>query len=184
MTPASPSRPGRARRASSNQGLCDSSPAHCAASVPETRRNSQRDSVFIVRPLPADAMDEVLSARGLVKPVRLASLDERCSGRALCRGTVAIRKIAVVIFAAFLGLIMPVAYASPVDPTWLPGFWDNGDFDDVILFLTSDLHLLNAVDRAPLGHSQVVVLPVIDPPVVVLAHHFNAAGPPRAPPTR
>ena len=30
----------------------------------------------------------------------------------------------------------PLAHASPTDPTWIPGFYDNNDYDDVILFIT------------------------------------------------
>ena len=30
-----------------------------------------------------------------------------------------------------------LAYASPPDPDWISGFWDNGDYDDIILLLTS-----------------------------------------------
>jgi hypothetical protein len=30
-----------------------------------------------------------------------------------------------------------VAYASPPDPTWVAGLWDNGDHDDVVMLVTS-----------------------------------------------
>src|SRR5437899_11316340 len=35
--------------------------------------------------------------------------------------------------------LMPAAYASPPDPTWIAGLYDNADFDDVVLFITSGL---------------------------------------------
>src|SRR5206468_11612910 len=33
----------------------------------------------------------------------------------------------------------PLAYASPPDPGWIAGFWDNGDYDDVVLLATSSV---------------------------------------------
>jgi hypothetical protein len=47
-----------------------------------------------------------------------------------CRGSVA---------ALLLGVLLtlpPCAHASPTDPTWIPGFYDDNDYDDVILFIT------------------------------------------------
>jgi hypothetical protein len=29
-------------------------------------------------------------------------------------------------------LVVPLAAASPPDPTWIAGFWDDDDFDDVV----------------------------------------------------
>jgi len=40
-----------------------------------------------------------------------------------------------------LGLVLPtlvaLAHASPPDETWLPGIYDDADFDDVITLITS-----------------------------------------------
>jgi hypothetical protein len=34
-------------------------------------------------------------------------------------------------------LVLPIlAHASPTDPTWIPGFYDDNDYDDVILFIS------------------------------------------------
>jgi hypothetical protein len=30
-----------------------------------------------------------------------------------------------------------LAYASPPDPTWIGGFWDDDDYDDVIIHITA-----------------------------------------------
>ena len=73
------------------------------------------------------------------------------------------------------------AYASPPDPTWIGGFWDNDDYDDAIVYLTS----FGAAETAPIGALQPhgtpvwIVLPDderVDPSVPVLPH------PPRGPP--
>ena len=46
-----------------------------------------------------------------------------------------------VTLIPLLGLILPtlatLAHASPPDETWLPGIYDDADFDDVITLITS-----------------------------------------------
>ena len=47
-----------------------------------------------------------------------------------------------------------VAYASPPDPTWVAGLWDNGDHDDVVMLVTSmaaaaDANLVPDVVQVP-----------------------------------
>ena len=62
------------------------------------------------------------------------------------------------------------------------GVWDNADFDDVILFLTSSLHLIHVDDQplleapAPIGH------PVVDRLVAYLARRPLSPSIPRGPP--
>jgi hypothetical protein len=48
----------------------------------------------------------------------------------------------MVRFLAFLlvfvtAMALPMAHATPVDETWIPGLYDNGDSDGAILALTS-----------------------------------------------
>src|SRR5438445_12711517 len=49
------------------------------------------------------------------------------------------RSYAVGIFflAALVVSVIGLAYASPPDPTWIPGIYDRGDFDDAVLALLS-----------------------------------------------
>src|SRR2546427_2267748 len=35
--------------------------------------------------------------------------------------------------------LAPAAHASPPDQSWIPGLYDNADFDDVVLLITSNL---------------------------------------------
>src|SRR2546427_5049232 len=42
----------------------------------------------------------------------------------------------VVGLIGLLLVLSPMAFASPPDPSWLDGLWDDADFDDVILHLT------------------------------------------------
>lgn len=44
--------------------------------------------------------------------------------------------IALLVVGVALALTS-LAYASPPDPTWVGGFWDDGDFDDVVLAIVS-----------------------------------------------
>jgi hypothetical protein len=47
-----------------------------------------------------------------------------------CRWTTGVLVVALVA-------LCPVAYASPVDPTWIAGFWDDGDHDNVVVLVIS-----------------------------------------------
>ena len=53
------------------------------------------------------------------------------------------------LLAALLVVLAPMAWASPIDPTWVKGMYDDADFDDVIAYLTS-------------GMTGVLDLPVVD----------------------
>ena len=47
------------------------------------------------------------------------------------------RVFGVVVLLALLTGLIPLAYASPPDQTWLRGFYDDADYDDVVIALTS-----------------------------------------------
>ena len=47
------------------------------------------------------------------------------------------RRTALAILLFILGALTPLAYASPPDQTWVPGFYDTADFDDVVQQVTS-----------------------------------------------
>jgi hypothetical protein len=91
-------------------------------------------------------------------------------------------KLAAVILVVVLAVLMPLAHGSPIDPS-LPGFWDNGDGDDAVLFLTSDLHFFDGVDQPLLGASETVSEGVLAHPVGTVIYHVFEPGTPRAPPT-
>ena len=52
--------------------------------------------------------------------------------------------VTVMLLVGVMGLLAPLADASPIDPTWVPGLWDNGDYDDVISVVTSTLGVVHA----------------------------------------
>jgi len=49
----------------------------------------------------------------------------------------AMRPIVAMVLITIALLLTALAYASPPDPTWVGGFWDDGDFDDVVIVVTS-----------------------------------------------
>jgi len=81
-------------------------------------------------------------------------------------------------------LLTPMAYASPPDPSWIHGMYDGGDFDDVVVLVTSgavvvELTLLAEASTTP---------PPVSWPVQDTDGPVSVASPgvlhSRAPPTR
>ena len=62
-----------------------------------------------------------------------------------------LRAVALVLLGLLLWLT-PAAYADPPDPTWIGGYWDDDDFDTVVVFLTSAfaIHVPTAIDAEPM----------------------------------
>jgi hypothetical protein len=87
---------------------------------------------------------------------------------ARCRALVHRRLTVWILLALVVGLA-PLAYSSPIDPSFPGGFYDNGDFDDVIIHLTSGV---SVVEAAPL---------YIVSPVENVAGTVNQVDPWRAP---
>jgi hypothetical protein len=46
-------------------------------------------------------------------------------------------RVLVVILACLLIGVTPLAYSDPPDPLWLAGFWDDDDFDNVVIAVTA-----------------------------------------------
>ncbi len=45
------------------------------------------------------------------------------------------RALVALLLVLVVAGLTPLAKASPPDPTWVAGFWDNGDYDDVVLLI-------------------------------------------------
>jgi hypothetical protein len=87
----------------------------------------------------------------------------------------------VLSIVALLVGLPPTAFADPPDPTWIGGYWDDDDFDNVVNAITSAVAF-----KAPARPSVELPIPV---PVayVVPAKRYDRrvplqAAPPRAPP--
>src|SRR2546427_3433014 len=48
------------------------------------------------------------------------------------------RRLTLLVVGA-IALLAPLAHASPPDPVWIAGFWDNADYDDRSEEHTSEL---------------------------------------------
>ena len=88
--------------------------------------------------------------------------------------------VALLLVLAVAGLT-PLAKASPPDPTWVAGFWDNGDYDDIVLLICATVADLPAPPAPPRATGE--ILARLEPAVPAkpsLAVH--ASAPSRAPP--
>jgi len=64
------------------------------------------------------------------------------------------RGLRPAVFVALLLALMvagltPLAQLHPIDPTWFAGFWDDGDFDDVVLIICGIAAELPALPAPP-----------------------------------
>jgi len=62
----------------------------------------------------------------------------------------------VVLIGAMVAL-PPAALASPPDQTWIPGFYDDADYDDVVLAITACVAALELQPRPDSQGGQSVV---------------------------
>jgi hypothetical protein len=61
------------------------------------------------------------------------------------------RSAAVVVLVGLMLALTPIAHACPTDPTWIGGFYDDNDYDDVVLFITGGLTAVDARVVDPVG---------------------------------
>ena len=66
---------------------------------------------------------------------------------------VVLRRLLSLSLVAAVVVLAPAAHASPPDQTWIAGLYDNADFDDVVLLITSNL---GAVDLGVVSSSRLV----------------------------
>jgi len=69
---------------------------------------------------------------------------------------VTLRRILALALLLAVFTVVPLAYASPPDQTWIGGWYDNGDYDDVVIAVTATVAL---VDAAP--HVEVRPVPLV-----------------------
>jgi hypothetical protein len=71
--------------------------------------------------------------------------------------------LALLIVLAVASLT-PLAQASPADPTWVAGFWDDGDYDDVVLLVCATAAAVQSAPPAPDSRRVLVgTVPTADP---------------------
>ena len=92
------------------------------------------------------------------------------------------RTVVALFVVALLVVLTPLARLSPPDPTWFGGFWDNGDYDDVVLLICGAAADLPASPEPPRATSEVV--DTVDPgdpakPALAALRSAFSRGPPR-----
>ncbi len=92
-----------------------------------------------------------------------------------------LQRYCVVLLVAALLALVPAAYADPPDPTWIGGYWDDDDFDNVVIFIVSAcaVEVPSLTDLGPLWTPLIGIEP-LPPRFVQVSPH--AAASPRAPP--
>ena len=90
------------------------------------------------------------------------------------------RFIGLLLVAALVALT-PVAHATPPDPTYISGLWDDADYDDIVNLATSASSIIGAQARYELVlvHLDSAVPPAVD----VLIASCPLCLTSRAPPT-
>jgi len=87
-----------------------------------------------------------------------------------------------LLVGVLVGGLSALAAASPPDPWWDRGVYDDADFDDVVCLILASTGLVDGATPAEGGHEVVLVGVEVPPdalPVAVLSLSFSA---PRAPP--
>jgi len=88
--------------------------------------------------------------------------------------------LALLLVVVIVGLA-PATYADPSDPTWVGGYWDDDDFDDVVFLLEGAVAVVPALtpDLAP-PVEVVAVVECLEPLAISMTVDETAS--PRAPP--
>jgi hypothetical protein len=68
--------------------------------------------------------------------------------------------LALALLSSLL-LLAPLAYASPPDPSWISGFYDDADFDNIIGLITSDAGVIELFGAGGIGPAEVVIATVV-----------------------
>jgi hypothetical protein len=58
--------------------------------------------------------------------------------------------LAILLLSVVLAL-PPIAHAVPTDPVWIPGFYDDNDYDDIILFVIGAVGAIDSGIVNPVG---------------------------------
>jgi hypothetical protein len=89
-------------------------------------------------------------------------------------------RVLLLLIACFLLGLTPVAFADPPDLTWLGGYWDDDDSDNVVVFILSAYAVVAlAVWSGPWWMCAALVEP---PYVRAIPARVVSSTAPRAPP--
>jgi hypothetical protein len=89
-------------------------------------------------------------------------------------------RLIVLFSVCALIALVPLAFATPPDPAWISGYWDDGDFDDVVIAVYGAAAVVG--DLSPAFGAPGWTPLVVRPPASSLAKAPVSAGLIRAPP--
>ena len=72
------------------------------------------------------------------------------------------RRLVTLLLLVPLFWLTSLAYASPPDQTWIGGFYDDNDYDDVVLFITGGLTAVSTTIVDPIAPTT-ISLGQVDP---------------------
>jgi hypothetical protein len=79
--------------------------------------------------------------------------------------------------------VFPLAYASPPDPSWIRGLYDDADLDDVVVLLTSGCAVIDGLLEISVGRGQFRLGRTTSTDDIIGTRPEFAPLQPRAPPT-
>jgi hypothetical protein len=68
--------------------------------------------------------------------------------------------LALALLSSLL-LLAPLAYASPPDPSWISGFYDDVDFDNIIGLITSGAGVIELFGTGDNGPAKFVIATIV-----------------------
>ena len=87
----------------------------------------------------------------------------------------------IFFLAALVISVVCLAHASPPDPTWIGGLWDDADFDDVVNRVTSALSTVESLSSTEARPSWLYVSPAVadtETPRSIRLHSLDSRAPP------
>ena len=69
--------------------------------------------------------------------------------------------LALTLLSSLL-VLAPLAYASPPDPTWGSGVYDDADFDAIVDFITSEAGVVQQPGALGCCRAEIIVIAVVD----------------------
>lgn len=89
--------------------------------------------------------------------------------------------IVALLVVLAIAALAPLAYADPPDPFWIDGYWDDDDFDNVVVMVFHSLGIVE-LPRLDAGPLEVAVAFVEPPTIHATPAPVDATSSPRAPP--
>lgn len=88
-----------------------------------------------------------------------------------------------MVVVLLLLLLPPLAQATPPDPTWISGLWDDSDYDDVVVAVTGAVAAAESFFVDPLGPITSRPQPIATLSRAIVATRPAESRSSRAPPT-